>query len=100
MELYLTGPATYRSGDPKVAEVEGSSGKVTIIKPGQVRIYADAQEGSNYLPGSTGYDLIILAPPSSVTPTPTPKPSVTPTPTPKPSVTPTPTPKPSATPTR
>ena len=53
------GRITYRSGNPELARVDKGTGYVTVLKPGDVRIIADAEEGKNYLAGSTYYDLHI-----------------------------------------
>ena len=53
------GRITYRPGNPELARVDENTGRVTVLKPGTVRIIADAEEGQNYLAGSTYYDLVI-----------------------------------------
>lgn len=56
------GVITFFSEDTDVAEVDISSGEVTIKGIGETRIIARAAAGKNYLAGETGFDLTIKEP--------------------------------------
>lgn len=52
---------TYASLDPKIATVDASTGKVTLVAAGKTTITAESEATTTYLAGSASYDLTVSA---------------------------------------
>ena len=52
---------TYASLDPKIATVDASTGKVTLVAAGKTTITAESEATTKYLAGSASYDLTVSA---------------------------------------
>ena len=52
---------TYSSGDPKVAEVDASTGAITLKKAGSTTITAEFAGNDNYLECSASYSITVVA---------------------------------------